>query len=70
VLESDPIYADVKDLADLSPTLRRRLEHYFLTYKLIPGQEPPLVSLDRAYGLDEAKRVILTSIEDYGDAFG
>lgn len=70
VLESDPTLDEVRDIQDLSPTLRQRLEHYFLTYKLIPGQSHSVVTIDHVYGLERAQQVVLTALEDYSDYFG
>lgn len=68
VLEMDPYWDNVKDLSDLSPVLQQRLQHYFLTYKLQPGQTP-VVKIDQTYGLATAKQVIETSMKDYQDYF-
>lgn len=64
VLEMDPYWDDVKELADLSPVLQQRLQHYFLTYKLLPGQTP-VVQIDETYGLEAAKQVIKAAMQDY-----
>lgn len=69
VLESDPYYLDVKDIQDLSAVLRRRIEHYFLTYKSLPG-EPKATRIDKVYGVKEAEKVIRASLEDYIAEFG
>jgi inorganic pyrophosphatase len=68
VLENDPYWSAVRNLSDLSPVLSRRLEHYFLTYKLLPGQSP-VIRLEAKYGRKEAEQVIRASIEDYRDNF-
>jgi inorganic pyrophosphatase len=64
VLENDPYWAATMDLPQLSLVLRQRLEHYFLTYKLMPGGANA-VTIDSVYGVEEAKRVIQASLEDY-----
>lgn len=69
VLESDPYWSGVKDISDLSQVLRQRLEHYFLTYKLFPGQAP-VIELEETYGLEKAKAVIQAALEDYSASFG
>lgn len=71
VLESDPYWAGVRDISELSPVLRRRIEHYFLTYKMVPGEtrDPPM-ELDRIYGVDEAKIVVNAALADYQECFG
>jgi inorganic pyrophosphatase len=68
VLEKDPFWSKVNELADLPPALIERLRHYFLTYKLMPEQ-PSRVSIGKAYGQDHAHTVIRTAMEDYARAF-
>lgn len=69
VLENDPLWSSVDDIADLPPALIERMRHYFMTYKLIPGEENK-VSIGPAYGFDHAKIVIQASIADYNSEFG
>jgi inorganic pyrophosphatase len=64
VLENDPIWGHVEELAELPGALVVRLRHYFETYKLTPERQTP-VSIGAAYGRDHAKRVVLAAIEDY-----
>jgi inorganic pyrophosphatase len=68
VLESDPYWTSLNDIKDLSPVLRQRLEHYFLTYKLLPG-EVAKTQIDAVYGNEEAQRVILAAIDDYDENY-
>jgi inorganic pyrophosphatase len=68
VLDSDPYWDHVKTLKDLSKVVLSRLIHYFLTYKLKPG-EPPKTKIERQYGNKEAEKVILSSIQDYKNHF-
>jgi inorganic pyrophosphatase len=44
----------------------KRLRHYFLTYKNLPG-EPAVMELANIYGRDEALEVIQTSMDDYAE---
>ncbi len=68
LMESDPVTEGIRELEDLPGALLTRLKHYFLTYKLIPGQpDPPVVEIAGTYGTSEAARVIQASIEDYQD---
>jgi inorganic pyrophosphatase len=53
---------------DLPKVLIERLEHYFLTYKLVPG-ESPKADIRRVYGLKHAIKVVNASIEDYKSSF-
>lgn len=69
VLENDPLWSSVDDIEDLPPALIERMRHYFMTYKLIPGEENK-VSIGPAYGFDHAKIVIQASIADYNSEFG
>jgi inorganic pyrophosphatase len=64
VLENDLIWGDAEDLRDLPHILVERLRHYFSTYKLVSGEEPPIV-IQQTYGRDQAGRVIEAAIEDY-----
>jgi inorganic pyrophosphatase len=64
VLENDLIWGAAEDVAELPQILIERLRHYFSTYKLVSGQEPPIV-IQNTYGRDAAARVIEASIEDY-----
>lgn len=68
VLDSDPYWADARDLKDLPEILINRLIHYFLTYKLTPG-ESPKTSVECHYGAAEAERVINAAIADYKKHF-
>ncbi len=68
VVESDPYFTPIQDWSQLSQVLRQRLEHYFLTYKLLPGQANQ-IELEKSYGIEEAKKVIEASLQDYQDAY-
>ena len=52
----------------LPGALLERLEHYFSTYKLVPG-EPPAMSIVGRYGFADAAAVIRASIEDYAEMY-
>ncbi len=69
VLDADPVWSDAQDLSDIPPTIVSRLEHYFLTYKVVPGVDST-VSIPLIYGADRAHRVIQASIDDYEETFG
>jgi inorganic pyrophosphatase len=51
-------------VTDLPGVLVERIEHYFATYKLVPGQEAN-IRVQEVYGLTHAKRVIVAAIGDY-----
>jgi inorganic pyrophosphatase len=69
VLEDDPFWSQAEDLPDLPPALIQRLRHYFLTYKLVPGESSE-VSIADAYGRPHAETVIRAAIEDYESEYG
>ena len=53
----------------VAPVLVERLEHYFSTYKMVPG-EPNKMVISGKYGFEHAKAVIEASREDYLECFG
>ncbi|MFT5484079.1 MAG: inorganic pyrophosphatase [Halieaceae bacterium] len=69
VLDGDNIWGDVKDITDLPDIKTERLQHYFSTYKMIPGRDTK-VKVDYVYGRDEALKVIEAAMMDYQDNFG
>ena len=68
VLANDPMYRQVEDIEDLPTPLLQRLEHYFRTYKEVPGTTSN-VEIESRYGRDEACDVVAASIEDYNEEF-
>lgn len=68
VLANDGVWGGVRDIADLPRDLVARLEHYFLTYKLVPGK-PRAVRIAKVYGAARARRVIRASMADYKERF-
>ena len=69
VLEGDYIWDTCKDISQLPPVLVERLEHYFSTYKMVPG-EPNKMQISGKYGFDHAKAVIEAARADYQENFG
>ena len=69
VLENDPVYSQVQDISDLPSVVVERLNHYFSTYKLVPGKEA-ILKIERMYGRDHAYKVIAAAIEDYDEVYG
>lgn len=69
VLAKDPVWAETTDLSDFPTKLVDRLEHYFLTYKLVPGV-PHEVTIEERYGREHAHRVIDAAMADYRANFG
>ncbi len=69
VLQNDNIWGDATDISGLHPVLIERLRHYFITYKLIPGEESS-ISIEDIYGKDHAFKVVNAALEDYKEKFG
>lgn len=69
VLRDDAIWAHARDIAELPPLLVERLQHYFATYKLRPG-EPPRTEIRSIYGRDRALEVVSAALADYADCWG
>lgn len=69
VLATDNIWADAKGLDDVPEVFIERLDHYFRTYKMVPGQENN-VSIGKPYDKAHAEKVIQASMQDYIDMFG
>jgi inorganic pyrophosphatase len=68
VLENDNVWGKARNIGDVPPVLIERLQHYFLTYKLIPGQ-PVKATVKRIYGRAHAIKVIRASMADYSAHF-
>jgi len=69
ILEDDPLWGDRDDLDKLPRGLIDRLEHYFLSYKIMPGEQSS-VSIPNVYGRDHAEAVVGAAMEDYRQHFG
>ena len=69
VLEGDNIWGHVQDITDLPAIKTERLQHYFSTYKMIPGEETD-IKVDFVYGREEALKVIAASERDYKNHYG
>lgn len=65
VLDDDPLYGSIRNLSEVPEKVIARLKHYFLTYKLNPGETSSAVKIDAVYAKDEAIKVISASREDY-----
>ena len=68
VLKDDAIWSEARDLTDLPPRLVERLQHYFLTYKMRPG-ETASVQVRQIYGVERARAVVQASMRDYAVAY-
>lgn len=69
VMVGDHAFGHFRDISELPEAELKRLMHYFLTYKNLPG-EPTLCRIDKIYGAQHAKEVIRASQEDYITNFG
>lgn len=69
ILKNDPVWGPMDDISELPASLIERLRHYFMTYKLIPGEESH-VTIGPAYGFEHASKVIAAAVEDYDTEFG
>ncbi|MFN8543097.1 MAG: inorganic pyrophosphatase [Candidatus Binatia bacterium] len=70
VLLGDPMYGELADVGALPRAVIDRLRHYFLTYKAIPGDEAPTITVDPVYGPDDARAVLAAAHRDYCTRFG
>jgi inorganic pyrophosphatase len=68
VLENDYVWGRARNLSEVPPVLVERLQHYFLTYKLVPGQRAQ-APLAKVYGRAHALKVVRAAMADYDDRF-
>lgn len=69
VLEGDLIWSEARDLQDLPTILVERLEHYFSTYKLVPGADVQ-IQVRSVFGADHAAKVVNAAVADYRALIG
>ena len=69
VLENDYVWGHARTLSDVPDVLVERLQHYFLTYKLVPGQRAT-ARITRVYGRGHARKVVSAAMADYSENFG
>ena len=69
VLDGDNIWGHIHDIADLPDIKTERLQHYFSTYKMVPGKDVD-IKVDFVYGREEALKVIAAAEKDYENHFG
>ncbi len=68
VLLNDTVYGHFKEINEVPDIVIQRLEHYFLTYKDMPGQESN-TEIAAIYDSTTACQVIELSMEDYNKRF-
>jgi inorganic pyrophosphatase len=69
VLENDYVWGAARAIGDLPPVLIERLQHYFQTYKFVPGRRAT-ARIARVYGRDHALKVVRAAMKDYVKTFG
>ncbi len=69
VLLDDAVFGEAIDISDIPKPIIDRLEHYFLTYKTMPGEEH-LVEIPEIYGREHAIGVVAAAMHDYEDHYG
>jgi inorganic pyrophosphatase len=69
VLEGDYAWGDARDIKDVPPVQIERLQHYFLTYKLVPGEKVQ-ARIQKVYGRAHALKVVRAAMADYDATFG
>ena len=69
VLENDYVWGKARSIRDVPAVLIERLQHYFLTYKLVPGERSH-ARIRHVYGRDHARAVVRAAMADYLETFG
>lgn len=69
VLEGDLAWGTARDIKDVPAVQIERLQHYFLTYKLVPGEKVQ-AKIRKVYGRTHAYRVVRAAMADYDESFG
>lgn len=64
VLRDDAVYNEWEDITDVPELVIKRLKHYFLTYKDMPGEENKC-EITEIYGRLEAHDTINRAMKDY-----
>src|SRR5262245_8293843 len=68
VLENDYVWGGARNVSDVPSVLVERLQHYFLTYMLEPGQRAR-ARIASVYGRVHALKVVRAAMADYDDNF-
>ena len=69
VLADDALYGHWRDIEDCPEPVLNRLEHFFLTYKQMPGTGEKKCHLAGRYAREEAYQIIRMAHQDYLDNF-
>ena len=68
VLDGDYMWGAARDISDVPSVLVERLQHYFLTYKLVPGERAQ-AKITSIYGRSHALKVVRAAMDDYEEKF-
>ena len=68
VVDNDYVWGKARTIGDVPAVLVERLQHYFLTYKLVPGRRPK-AWITRVYGRAHALGVVRAAVADYDEHF-
>jgi inorganic pyrophosphatase len=68
VLDNDYVWGGARDISDVPAVLVERLQHYFLTYKFVPGRRTQ-ARISKVYGRKHALTVVEAAMADYDDNF-
>ena len=68
VLENDYVWGGARNMSDVPSVLVERLQHYFLTYKLVPRQRSK-ARIASVYGRVHALKVVRAAMADYDNNF-
>ena len=69
VLVNDDLWQNTRNIGDLPEILLHRIEHYFDTYKQLPGEEKK-AWVEKKYDREYAMKVISAAMDDYLEHFG
>jgi inorganic pyrophosphatase len=69
VLDNDEFWRDVEDISQVPNILVERLQHYFSTYKMMPGGASQM-SIEKVFDREYALQVVAAAIEDYDEVYG
>lgn len=69
VLENDPVWGEINQLSELPEALIDRLQHYFTTYKLVPGEKKH-VTIEAVLDSEHGREIVAAAVADYDERYG
>jgi len=69
VLENDPVWGQISQLSELPQAFTDRLQHYFTTYKLVPGEQKH-VSIEAVFDSERGRAIVAAAMADYDERYG